>query len=79
MAIDPYPGANDIKKIFFDNLRTHNHQDRVELKASCSSIINNHFSLIHIDSKHSELAVTKDCNFAIANLSIRGLVVVDDV
>ena len=79
VAIDPYPGANDIKKIFLDNLRTHNLQDRVELKASYSSNIDNHFSLIHIDGEHSELAVTKDCNFAIANLSIRGLVVVDDV
>jgi len=79
VAIDPYPGLNDIKNIFLDNLRTHNLQDRVELKASYSSITDNNFSLIHIDGEHSELAVTKDCNFAIANLSNRGLIVVDDI
>ena len=77
--IDPYPGLDDIKNVFLDNLRTHNLQDRVHLEASCSSIIDNNFSLIHIADEHLELAVIKEINFAIDNLSTRGLIVIDDI
>lgn len=79
VAIDPYPGLDDIKNVFLDNLRTHNLQDRVQLEASYSSIIDNNFSLIHIDGIHSELAVINDLNFAMDNLSTRGLIVIDDI
>lgn len=51
----------------------------MHLEASCSSIIDNNFSLIHIDDEHLELAVIKEINFAIDNLSTRGLIVIDDI
>jgi hypothetical protein len=79
VGIDPYPQQDDIRKIFLENLRSNQMVERVQLLPKYNSISQNTFDLIHIDGEHSKAAVLKDLNFAMHNLTKKGVMVVDDI
>lgn len=79
IAVDPFPGLDDIKVSFFENLESRNCLNRVEWYESYQNIPFLNYDLIHIDGEHSEAAVLGDLDFAIANLASGGMVVVDDI
>lgn len=79
LAIDPFPGLEEIKNLFIKNININNLTDRVKLYDKYSEIYDYKFDLIHIDGEHSEAAVLKDLEFAIANLSTQGFIVIDDI
>lgn len=79
IAIDPYPNSEEIRDIFVKNLEEKNLRSRVELLSDYQKLTTREFDLIHIDGEHSESAVCKDLEFALANLSSNGIVVIDDI
>ena len=79
LAIDPFPGLDSIKSVFWDNLKLNGLEQNVQLLPNYFSIKCQSFDLIHIDGEHSEDAVFQDLLFAQNNLAQSGIIVVDDI
>jgi hypothetical protein len=79
VAIDPYPNSDEIRDLLISNLKDRKLQDKVTLLENYDSIERQEFDLIHIDGEHSESAVAKDLEFATKNLSLKGIVIIDDI
>lgn len=79
IGIDPYPNMPEVREIFFSNLKNSNLESKVRLIENYDLTFPNKFDLVHIDGEHTEKAVLQDLEFARANLSPDGLIIVDDI
>jgi hypothetical protein len=77
IAIDPFPDFDLVKKDFISNIKTF--QVSIELYSTRDLVLETNFSLVHIDSFHTEIDLIEDISFALKGLRDDGVLVIDDV
>ena len=79
LAIDPYPGLEDVKKLFLSQIESLGFKENVTLVDDLNHRTNLFFDLVHIDGEHTERAILRDIYFALKHLADRGAIVIDDI
>jgi hypothetical protein len=81
IGIDPYPGLEEIKKEFEENVMSL--YPNVKLYSSLNQLLVGSpeviFDMVHIDGEHSEVALLKDLESSSRILDEQGILIIDDI